>query len=215
MAAELQGDIDAASEDGVDAMTLVGGDPESFARAWASARGVVRPRWRLVSTVVASLLGMLPGTAMLVIVPLAMTSSWFVSMVDPSNADSGYWYIPFPLLVLAYLVSLVVIYAGALLAVSTWLRRQADPARSRTVKLLAVCLPVVLLLDGVVSRTFDNAFGSTAYVDGHWRPTHMWPLLFLAILVVGLAAIRWWAVHSVRGSAPKAAVAEAAVRGQR
>jgi hypothetical protein len=215
MTAELRSDIAAAERDGVAAMTLVGGDPEGMARSWASARGAVRPRWRIGSTVLLCIIGMIPGAAMMAVIPLAMTSPWFIYMVDPNNptlacqgdyCGSPYWNPPIAALWLAFGGSLLAMYAGALLAPSAWLRRHADPARPRTVKALAVGLPVLFLVDGVVSRAFDGAYGSTAYVDGHWRPTHMWPLLFALLFVVGVAGIRWWAVHAMRGSVPPASV---------
>ena len=202
LAAELRGDIDAAAEDGVDAMALVGGDPDAFARSWASARGAVRPRWRLGSTATAALLGMIPGAAILVVVPLAMTSSWFIAMAVPNNPSATYWLPPAPLVAAVYGLGLVAIYSGALLAASAWLRRHGDPARPRTLRLLAMWLPVILVVDGVVSRAFDGAFGRSAHVDGHWRPLHMWPLLFIALLALGIAAVRWWAVHSARRPEP-------------
>jgi hypothetical protein len=211
MTAELRADIDAAGRDGVDPMALVGGDPEGFARSWASARGAVRPRWLIGSTSVLGLLGMLPGAAMMAVIPLAMTSPWFIYMVDPNNptlacdgswCGSPYWEPSTPVLWIAFGVALLAMYAGSLLAPSVWLRRNADPARPRTLKLLAIWLPVVFIVDGLVSRAFDGALGSSAYVDGHWRPTHMWPLLFGVLLAAGIAAIRWWAVGSMRRSPP-------------
>ena len=60
---ELVSDLAAAELDGVTAETYVGGDPPGFARAWGSARGVVRPRWRIGSTMAAAAVGTVPGAA--------------------------------------------------------------------------------------------------------------------------------------------------------
>jgi hypothetical protein len=209
MAEELAADLSRANADGVAPMAYVGGDPDAFARSWASARGVVRPRWRVVSTTLIALVAMVPGAAILLVMPLAMTSPWFIQMVDPNNptlacfsaeCPSAYWEAPSLLVGSVYALGIAAIYAGSLAAVSAWLRRDADPARLRTVRSTAVVLPIAMLCDGVLSRMFDDRWGHTAFVDGHWRPAHAWPVLFVVLLAITLAATRAWVVW--RGRRP-------------
>ena len=197
MSEELDADMHAASEDGVTAEAFVGGDPAGFARAWASARGAIRPRWRIVQTAIAAGVGVLPAAAMALLLPLAMTSPWFIRIVDPNNSTLfcispscgdprlnlsnwmiGGW----------YLICLSVAIAGALGTVSAWLRRCADPARRLTVQVMLIVGPIGALAAGAVARMYDNT--ST--------PPNAWPILFAPLLLGVLAACRWFAVRRSR-----------------
>ncbi|MCZ3389163.1 MAG: hypothetical protein LH645_08600 [Actinomycetia bacterium] len=86
MTDELRGDLQSARADGITAMTMVGGDPDGFARSWAASRGLVRPKWQIASTTLVAALAMVPGAAMMLVVPLAVTSSWFIEIFDPTRA---------------------------------------------------------------------------------------------------------------------------------
>jgi len=209
MAEELTADLASAEHDGVTPMSYVGGDPDGFARAWASARGVVRPHWRVASTTTVALLAVVPAAAMMLLIPLAITSPWFINIVQPNNPTlycppqyagaCGDAYLDFPvwLVWLACGLALLAGYAFVLLAVSAWLRRCADPARIATTKLLAVTLPLGVVIDGLISYAFDAAYGRGT-VDGHISYTHSWPVVFTLVLVALLAATRWWAVRPQR-----------------
>jgi hypothetical protein len=209
MTDELDGDLQSARADGISAMTMVGGDPDGFARSWAASRGLVRPKWRIASTTVVAALAMVPGAAMMLVVPLAVTSPWFIEMVNPTmglpeptqrRGTSGTNYLDLPLWVVLTLYGLAIAvgYIGALLAASAWLRRWSDPARLTTVQLLAWTLPFGALVAGVVARAFDEAWGR-GIVDG--APPFLltsWPTIFVVIVVAALAGTRTWAVRSER-----------------
>jgi hypothetical protein len=62
MATELQIDLLAAAEEGVTSDRYVGHDTRSFAVAWATERGVVRPPLRIALTTVAAVVGAIPAS---------------------------------------------------------------------------------------------------------------------------------------------------------
>lgn len=209
MSDELDGDLQSAGADGVTAMSLVGGDPDGFARSWAASRGWVRPKWRIISTTLIAALAMVPGAAMMLVVPLAMTSSWFVEIVDPSSAyypgsragrgtsGTAYWDVPMWVVLALYALAIAVGYTGALLATSAWLRRWSDPARLRTVRLLAWTLPFGALVAGVLARAVD-AVSPMRVIDGRTPYLTSWPTVFIVLVVLTLAGTRAWAVRSER-----------------
>lgn len=207
---QLAADLAEAEGDGVSAEAFVGGDPAGFARAWASARGVIRPRWRIVSTVVMATLGALPGVAVAFALPLAVTSGWLIDMVDPDNASlncdvdpiCGNPYLNVPDWVASwYLVALIISVLGSLAAVSAWLRRCADPARRRTLTAIAIGGPMAALLAAIAARIYDEAWGSWG-VDGHRYILREWPSVFVVLMLASLGALRWWAVLSCRTGGP-------------
>ena len=207
MSQELAADLESAYADGVAAEAFVGGDPVGFARAWASARGVVRPRWRIASTVSAAAVGKLPGAAVAFMLGLAVTSPWFIEMVDPGNAtlvcpvpeNCGGPYLTLPMPVVAgwYLLALLVGVGGALVAVSAWLRWCADSARRLTLRAILVVGPVGALVAGALARIFDSAWGP-ATIDGYFRILHAWPTVFIVMMLGFIGAARWWAVKRSR-----------------
>ena len=216
MTDELVGDLQSASADGISDMTMVGGDPDGFARSWAASRGLVRPKWRIISTTFVAALAMVPGAAMMLVVPLAVTSPWFIEMVNPNmglpepaqrRGTSGTNYLDLPMWVILTLYGLAIAvgYIGALLATSAWLRRWSDPARLRTVSLLAWALPFGALVAGVLARAFDEEWGR-GMVDGRTPLLTSWPTVFVVIVVAAVASTRAWAVRSERqklGAAPE------------
>jgi len=60
MAADVKADIAAAEADGFSAAAVIGADPRAFATAWATERGIVRPRLRLALTAASALVGAVP-----------------------------------------------------------------------------------------------------------------------------------------------------------
>jgi hypothetical protein len=214
MTDELDGDLQSARADGVSDMSMVGGDPAGFARSWAASRGLVRPKWRVVSTTVVAALAMVPGAAMMMVVPLAATSWWFAEMVGASpdsagrRSSGGYGIVlepPLWVILALYGLAIVVGYMGALLATSAWLRRWSDPARLTTVSLLAWTLPVGALAAGLAAEAIDRAHYRAA-VTGQAAPLISWPNAFVVILAAAVAGTRAWAVRSERqklGAAPE------------
>jgi len=209
MTDELDGDLQSARADGISDMTMVGGDPDGFARSWAASRGLVRPKWRIVSTTVVASLAMVPGATMMLAVPLAATSPWFIEMVNPASAmqvdyttrrgsySTNYLDLPMWVILTLYGLAIAVGYAGALLATSAWLRRWSDPARLKSLSLLAWTLPFGALVAGVTARAFDQAWGR-GMVDGMTPLFTSWPTVFVMIVVSAVAGTRAWAVHSER-----------------
>lgn len=206
MTDELDDDLQSAEADGITAMSMVGGDPDGFARSWAASRGLIRPKWRVGSTTVVASLAMVPGAAMMLVGPLAATSWWFAEMVGASPDTQGrrssgsYGTVLEPPIwgILAlYGLAIVVGYIGALLATSAWLRRWSDPARLRSVRLLAWTLPVGALLAGLAAEAIDRAQFRSA-VTGQAAPMISWPTAFVVIVAASVAGARAWAVRSER-----------------
>jgi len=54
MAADLEADLAAGAAEGYSPVSVVGADAKAFAAAWATERGVVRPRLRLALTATAA-----------------------------------------------------------------------------------------------------------------------------------------------------------------
>jgi hypothetical protein len=139
MAAELEADLAAAWDDGVSPEEYVGGDAQAFARAWATERGVVEPRARLASTVLAALAGAVPGAGFALFVAYGLSST---GMADILGDGGQVLTLPLVALLVLYGLGAVFAYAGALAAVAGVLRWRLDPAASRTVRSLASMLPV-------------------------------------------------------------------------
>jgi hypothetical protein len=139
MAADLEADLAAAAADDVSAEEYVGHDPRAFALAWATERGVVEPRPRLVSTAFAALAGAVPGTGFALFVAYGLSSSGMAEILGGSGGQA--LSLPPLLLVALYGLGAVFAYAGALAAVYAVLRWRLDPVAAGTVRSLASLLP--------------------------------------------------------------------------
>ena len=159
MAAELAADLASASEDGVDPRSYVANDPEGFASGWAEARGLVRPRRRILTTGVTAVLGAIPGAFFGLFVAYGLSSDTFAEIFgeEVPVGENLYMYVfdPPELLLLAlYAVGGAIAYAGALAAVAAILRWRLDPAAGATVRLLAALLPAAVAAAVAASIVF-------------------------------------------------------------
>ncbi len=145
MAAELEADLAAAESDGTSAGAYVGNDPHGFALEWASARGLIRTRVALVSTVLAGVLGVIPGAVCALFVAYGMSSEAFAETFgspEQLGDTSVMTYTPPSWLLLGlYTLGAVFAYVGALAVVSAWLSWRLDQARSRTLHYLLLGMP--------------------------------------------------------------------------
>lgn len=210
MADELAADLADARSDGVLPVAFVGGDPAGFARAWASARGAVRPRYRILSTTAVALVAMLPAAFVAMFVPLASTSWWFIQIVQPRN-QSLFCDTPISLGGCAqpmledigvfwaggYALAASVAWCGALLGASAWLRRVADSARTRTLRALAVALPV----GAIVGLALAAFWMRDSSANSSWRTNVGWPLLVVLVIALTIAGTRLWVVRGFRSAA--------------
>lgn len=168
MAEELQAELIAAAADGVPAMAFVGGDPAGFAHAWASARGVVRGRRRLMRICVGAFVGAMPGALTGLFVAYGVSSTEFARLFQDRTMASGIGdsnlSLPTWLVLLLYLMSGLLSYLGALAAVSVALRRVDDPERPMTVRRLRLGLPV----GGAAGVAVAVWYGSTTGFNTDW-----------------------------------------------
>jgi hypothetical protein len=139
MASELEADLAAAAVDGISPHAYVDGDAHAFALAWATERGVVEPRARLASTVLAALAGAVPGAGFALFVAYGLSSTAMAEILRGGRTSLS---LPPPVLLALYGIGAIFAYAGALAAVAGVLRWRLDPAASRTVRSLASMLPV-------------------------------------------------------------------------
>lgn len=183
MSRELAGDLAAARADGRDPLTYVGGDPAGFARAWAASRGVVRPRRRLLSVAGAGLLGTLPGVGLALLFLTLPSSVVFNDFIGnrsflSTTAEGGVggisfsYAVPVELIGLiafcGYLIGGVVAVLGCLTLTSLLLKTLGDPARARTVRLLARLIPIIgtaaVLAGAGAASLNDFTYGSATVV---------------------------------------------------
>ena len=183
MSRELAGDLAAARADGRDPLTYVGGDPAGFARAWAASRGVVRPRRRLLSVAGAGLLGTLPGVGLALLFLTLPSSVVFNDFIGnrsflSTTAEGGVggisfsYAVPVELIGLiafcGYLIGGVVAVLGCLTLTSLLLKTLVDPARARTVRLLARLIPIIgtaaVLAGAGAASLNDFTYGSATVV---------------------------------------------------
>jgi hypothetical protein len=145
MTAELVADLAAAESDGTSVGAYVGSDLRGFALEWASARGFIRTRLALVSTALASIVGVIPGALFTLLVIYGMSSNAFAQTFgteEQVGKATLMTYTPSKwLLGCLYLLGAVFAYIGALAAVSAWLSWRLDPARSRTLRYLVLGMP--------------------------------------------------------------------------
>jgi hypothetical protein len=186
MAAELRADLDAARADGRDPGVLVGDDVDAFAQAWATERGEVHARGRYPRTVVAMLAGLVAGA------PAGAAASGLVTWAREMFARESIDYSDSRFLLAGYALTAVGAYAGALVVTYWALRRAADGQAGRTLRALAVVLPV----GGVLA----TAAGVGAAAVLHFsRTTNV--ILFVAmvaasVVVAATMAARWWVLRT-------------------
>jgi uncharacterized membrane protein YidH (DUF202 family) len=184
MAADLEADLAAAAADDVSAEEYVGHDPRAFALAWATERGVVEPRPRLVSTALAGLAGAVPGAGFALFVAYGLSSSAMSEILGGGRTALS---LP-PLLLLGlYGLGAVFAYAGALAAVYAVLRWRLDPAAARTVRSLASRLPV----GTAVAIGLAVAFASTRRFSTDARTVLGDVLVVTAVFGLTVAAVRF------------------------
>ncbi|MFI8992484.1 hypothetical protein [Streptomyces sp. NPDC053542] len=199
MAEELSADLAAAAADGRTAEDYVGGDIAALARTWAAERGLIRSRKRVGRVIAATVLGALPGAFMALFFVFAPTSrfaefafapaspldNWAVRAVSVGPTGSQIWLgMSVPVMLALYLLSALAAYAGSLAAVSAVLRHSADPHRRRTVKAIALAVPLIGIIATPVGVALAAAlnFSTVAF-----RPVC---LLVLSLLVLGVALVR-------------------------
>lgn len=203
MADELRSDLQHVAEAGVGPAEFLGGDSDTFARTWASERGVVRPRFRLASTTIVAAAAMLPGAGFAAVLPLLSTSEWgltalvkaFPSQRAKTNLDcllgpttvggcsSPSWDTPAWLIAGWYATGVAIAFFGALAGSSAWLRRCGDPLRPTTLRWIAAALPTVGLTVGAMLAVLDKSDLRPGVGDGIWAPI----LAFSAVGAVFLA----------------------------
>jgi len=152
MAVDLEADIAAAEAEGHPATSVIGADAEAFATAWATERGVVRPRLRLALTALAALVGALPGAGFALFVAAAgirygLSSEAMAGILSDDmtrvgeNAYEPDLSLPPFLLLALCLLGAVFACAGAVGAVAAALHWRNDLVAARTVRSLAAALP--------------------------------------------------------------------------
>ena len=163
MAAELEADLTAAENDRTSVGAYVGTDLRGFALEWARARGLVRTRLALGSTAFASFLGALPGAFFALFIAYGMSSQAFAEIFgspeEVGRASVMTYSPPSWLLLGLYALGAVIADAGALAAVSAWLSWRLDPARGRTLRYLALGMPL-----GTAAAVFSAV--AFAYTQG-------------------------------------------------
>lgn len=168
MAEELQAELIAATAEGVPAMAFVDGDPAGFAHAWASARGVVRGRRRLIRICVGAFVGAIPGALTGLFVAYGVGSTEFARLFQDRTTANGIGdanlSLPTWLVLPLYMMSGLLSYLGALAAVSAALRSVDDPARPSTARRLRSALPV----GGAAGVAAAVWYGSTTGFNTDW-----------------------------------------------
>jgi len=148
MAADLEADIAAGAAEGYSPAAVIGADTSAFAAAWATERGVVRPRLRLALTATAALLGAIPGAGFALFVVYGLSSDGMAEIFDGDvirvgeNAYEPSLSPPVWLVLTLSALGAVFAYAGAVGAVAAALHLRLDSVVGRTVHRLAVALPV-------------------------------------------------------------------------
>jgi hypothetical protein len=148
MAADLEADLAAGAAEGYSPAAVIGTDTTAFAAAWATERGVVRPRLRLALTATAALIGAIPGAGFALFVVYGLSSDAMAEIFDGDVIRVGETAYepslspPDWLLLALYALGAVFAYAGAVGAVAAALHLRLDPVVGRTVRRLAATLPV-------------------------------------------------------------------------
>jgi len=199
MAVELQTDLEQAGAAGVPAATYVAGDPEAFAAAWATERGVVRPRFRIGATVMAAILGAVPGVGIALFAAYGLSSAAFGEIFGhPVRVGENAYQLAFEppswLYLTLYALGAMFAYAGAVLAVGAVLRLLRDPGVARTVRLLAKLLPIALVISICVSITFA---WTQDFSDLPWVAITD-AVVAIAAFAISVALVRSFAVREER-----------------
>jgi hypothetical protein len=171
MLAELDADLAAAAAADVRPEDYVGADPRAFAIEWAEARGLVRPRLRLLSVSAAALVGALPGAGFALFAAYGLSSQAIGDIFGTplrvgENAYQNYFEPPAWLILGLYALGALFAYAGALASVSGVLGWRLDPARAPTQRLLAATLPLGTLsaIGATILFAWSQNFGTTPSV---------------------------------------------------
>lgn len=198
---ELLDDLEAAAADGVDAQSYVGGDAAGLARAWASARGLVRPRYRVLGCALVALAVVVPMMFAASCLYVATTSAYVADLLQPGwdwnevppppEAGDGFPrpFVSWPLwfFVSWYVVAALAGMAFLLLAVSAYLRVWADAARRATVRALAAAfIPLAMLSGFVVAGVSKALAGYNGTLAGQIAQYSA----FAVSMALGVAAVR-------------------------
>jgi len=171
MLAELTNDLRAAAAAGVTPQSYVGGDAAGMARAWATARGLVRPRFHVLGVVLITLLVTVPLMFAASYIYVASTSAYVADLLRPGwdlvqrGPEDGEGAIrpmvSFPLWFFLgwYVLAVLVGLGGILLALSAYLRRWADPARLATLRAVAVAVVPSALVAAFAVAGVSKALG--------------------------------------------------------
>jgi Na+-transporting NADH:ubiquinone oxidoreductase subunit NqrE len=197
MAADLEADLAAALDDGVTPEEYVARDPHGFALAWATERGVIEPRRRIASTVIAAFIGAVPGVGLALFIAYGLSSTAMAEILAASRPDSGYpptLELPPSALLALYGLGALFAYAGSVAAVAGVLRWRGDPAAARTVRSLGVLLPF-----GTAAAILATvAFASTRSFSTDARTVGADVLVASAVFALAVGAIRCRAVRQQR-----------------
>lgn len=209
LAAELSADLDQAAADGIDPVAYVG-DARELAIDWATARGLVGARPRLLTAALAATAGALPGAAFALFAAYGLSSAGLARLaglpvfcVDAActvTEQRDVFDPPAWLLLLLYGLGALFASAGAIAAVAAVLRRQLDPAIDVTIRALVRAVPVATVVVLVFAIAVASVAGLPA--DG--------PLVAVAIIAVAAAvslsaalarlrAVRAWRSYRVPG----------------
>lgn len=202
MADELGADLRAAKDDGVEPQAYLGGDASGVARSWASARGLVRPRFHVAGVMLVAVVVTVPLLFAASYIYVAVTSAYLADLFrpgwdwrTPSVVQAGgpvrpYVTVPVWLFVGWYAVTGMAGVAGVLLAVSAFLRRWADPARAATVRALAVTvLPAAGIAGLVVAGVSKALAGQNGTLAGQLAQYVAFTIVFAGLVGLTRAAV--------------------------
>ena len=204
---ELTDDLRAAAEGGVTPQSYVGGDAAGMARAWAAARGLVRPRFHVLGVVLITLLVTVPLMFAASYIYVASTSAYVADLLRPGwdlvqrGPEDGIGAIrpmvtfPWSTFFAAAAVALLLGLGGILLALSAYLRRWADPARLATLKAVAVAVaPAALVAAFAVAGVSKALAGENGTLAGRFAQYATFAVVFTACIggtrALAVAALR-------------------------
>lgn len=144
---ELRTNLDDAAIDGVDASTFVGDDPGGLAREWAIARGLVRARWLVAGSVVATFAVGYVSLTLYLLLFVGREGSLFL------GADS-------PRLVALFLARTAAwLLVPTLTALGLYLRFAHDSLAVRTVVLALATSPITLSVSALSGFKLEGLGG--------------------------------------------------------